>query len=195
MAETGPDAPTKCDGWTTSDLAAHLLVRETRPDAAPGVLVPPLAGYTERLRRRIKENTAYADMLDRIRYGPPKFSLWSLPGADKNGNTMEFFVHHEDVRRARADWEPRVLPPDVEELLWGRLKMARFILRKVPVRVTLVRPDGKDLDVSKGGKPVRVHGPVGELVLWALGRTDVARVRFTGDADALRLLGGSGWSL
>jgi uncharacterized protein (TIGR03083 family) len=27
MLETGPDAPTLCEGWTTRDLAAHLVIR------------------------------------------------------------------------------------------------------------------------------------------------------------------------
>ena len=43
MRATGPDAPTLCEGWTTRDLAAHLVVREARPDAAAGVIVPALA--------------------------------------------------------------------------------------------------------------------------------------------------------
>ena len=37
LDETGPDAPTLCEGWTTGDLAAHLVLRERRPDAAAGV--------------------------------------------------------------------------------------------------------------------------------------------------------------
>ena len=32
--EVGPEAPTLCAGWTTTDLAAHLWVREHRPEAA-----------------------------------------------------------------------------------------------------------------------------------------------------------------
>jgi hypothetical protein len=47
--------------------------------------------------------------------------------------------------------------------------------------------------VSKGGKRARVHGPVGELVLWVNGRTDVAQVRFTGEADAVEALGAADW--
>ncbi|MFM7872077.1 MAG: maleylpyruvate isomerase N-terminal domain-containing protein, partial [Actinomycetota bacterium] len=35
----GPDAPTLCAGWTTRDLAAHIAVRERRPDAAAGILI------------------------------------------------------------------------------------------------------------------------------------------------------------
>jgi hypothetical protein len=42
---------------------------------------------------------------------------------------------------------------------------------------------------------VRVHGPVGELVLWTLGRTDVAQVSLTGAADAVNILERTGWRL
>ncbi|WP_346995752.1 maleylpyruvate isomerase N-terminal domain-containing protein, partial [Dietzia sp. SLG310A2-38A2] len=31
MRAAGPEAPTLCAGWTTRDLAAHLVVREARP--------------------------------------------------------------------------------------------------------------------------------------------------------------------
>ena len=47
LREHGPGAPTLCEEWTARDLAAHLVVRERRLDAAPGILVPQLAGYTE----------------------------------------------------------------------------------------------------------------------------------------------------
>ncbi|MFC6886263.1 TIGR03085 family metal-binding protein [Actinomadura yumaensis] len=199
----GPDAPTKCAGWTAADLAAHLVVRETRPDAAPGILLPPLAFYTERVRRRAARSVPFGRLVERIRQGPPKFSPYAVTVVDKNTNTVEFFVHHEDVRRARADWEPRNLPPPLEELLWRRIKIARFVLKKVPIDVTLVRPDGRGARVSgarRGGPretrgPVRVHGPVGELVLWSLGRTDVARVRVTGPTDSVKTLTETGWSL
>src|SRR5713226_6603591 len=48
LEETGPDTPTLCAGWQTRDLAAHLVVRERRPDADVGMLGGPLAGYTAR---------------------------------------------------------------------------------------------------------------------------------------------------
>jgi hypothetical protein len=28
LIQLGPDAPTLCEGWTTADLAAHLVLRE-----------------------------------------------------------------------------------------------------------------------------------------------------------------------
>lgn len=44
LRAVGPDAPTLCEGWLTRDLAAHLVLRESRPDAAPGIVVSALAG-------------------------------------------------------------------------------------------------------------------------------------------------------
>ena len=32
FTRTGPDAPTLCSPWTTADLAAHLVIRDRRPD-------------------------------------------------------------------------------------------------------------------------------------------------------------------
>ena len=70
-----------------------------------------------------------------------------------------------------------------------------MVLRRLPVQITLVRPDGRSLQVTKGGKRVSVHGPVGELVLWTLGRTGVAQVRMTGEAEAIETLNDSRWKL
>ena len=203
LAEAGPDAPTGCAGWTARDLAAHLVVRENRPDTGPGILLPPLEFYTERVRRRTARNVPFERLVERFRDGPAKFSPFALPGVDKNVNGVEFFVHHEDVLRARPDWERREISPELEEVLWRRIKIARFVLRKVQVEVTLVQPDGRALRVPGGGRAarrnarpaVRVHGPVGELVLWTLGRRDVADVRLTGDTDAVKSLTETGWSL
>lgn len=203
LAEAGPDAATECAGWTARDLAAHLVVREDRLDAAPGILLPPLSFYTERVRRRTARTVPFERLVERFRDGPAKFSPYALPRVDKIANGVEFFVHHEDVLRARPDWSPREISPELEEVLWRRIRIARFVLRKVQVEVTLVQPDGRSLRVPARGRDarrnprgaVRVHGPVGELVLWALGRRDVADVRLTGATDAVKSLTETGWSL
>ena len=69
--EVGPDAPTLCAGWTTRDLAAHLIVRETRPDAAAGILVPRLATYGDKVRRKVMDRD-WRSIVDTVRSGPPR---------------------------------------------------------------------------------------------------------------------------
>ena len=195
LTETGPDAPTLCQGWTTGDLAAHLLIRERRPDASPGIVIPLLGGYTERVQRRAVESTPFVRMVEQIRQGPPVFSFFGLPGVDAATNTVEYFVHHEDVRRAQDTWAPRELPAEEEEQLWRRLKMGRFTLRRLPVEITLMDPHGRSQRVTKGGRQVRVHGLPSELTLWALGRKDVARVELTGEAEGIHVLSQGRWRL
>ena len=55
FVQVGPDAPTLLGEWTTRDLAAHLVVRERRPDAAAGIVVPILARHAERVRVQERE--------------------------------------------------------------------------------------------------------------------------------------------
>src|SRR5579884_3787662 len=105
LHDTGPDAPTLCEGWATRDLAAHLVLREYRPDAGAGMLGGPLAGYTARAQRRLTERTPYPRLVEMIRGGPPRLSVFGLPGVDARANLVEFYVHHEDVRRAAPGWE------------------------------------------------------------------------------------------
>jgi uncharacterized protein (TIGR03085 family) len=192
--ETGPDAPTLCAGWDTGDLAAHLVLREHRPDAAAGVLGGPLAGYTARVQRRIKDQTTFADLVRMIRSGPPRLSFMAIPGVDERTNAVEYFVHHEDVRRAAEDWEPREISSGEVGMLWDRLRMARFMLRRAPVGVELARDD-MDADgrayriTAKNATPaVTVVGSPAELTMWVMGRTAAARVRFDGTEAAVSKL-------
>ena len=45
----GAEAPTLCEGWLTLDLAAHLVAREARSDAAIGLVIPAFAGHLQRV--------------------------------------------------------------------------------------------------------------------------------------------------
>jgi hypothetical protein len=71
LEETGPDGPTLCEGWQTRDLAAHLVLRERRPDAAAGVMGGPLAGYTARVQRQYLSRYSYPELVRLFRSGPP----------------------------------------------------------------------------------------------------------------------------
>src|ERR1700691_2735784 len=114
LVELGPDAPTLCAGWTTADLAAHLVVRERRPDSGPGLVWPPLAGYTDRVRRTVRARTPWETLVEKVRGGPPLL----LRSFDGPMNTVEFFIHVEDVRRAGDSWEPRPISPELADALW-----------------------------------------------------------------------------
>jgi uncharacterized protein (TIGR03085 family) len=207
LDRTGPDAPTLCAGWTTGDLAAHLVLRERRPDAAAGVLGGPLAGHTARVQRRIKGRTSFPALVEAIRSGPPRLSVMAIPGMDERANTVEYFVHHEDVRRAAPGWEPRQLTDQQSDALWRGLRVARLLFRKSPVGVELARDDkdperglnsgalGKGdafrITAKKATPVVTVIGTPAELTLWALGRTTVANVRFDGIQAAVNRLAGT----
>src|SRR3954454_19102579 len=120
LAATDPDAPTLCEGWTALDLAAHLVVRERRPDSTPGIMLRPLAGWTDRVRRGYAQRP-YADLIRLIRTGPPRTSPFALPGADSAGNLAEHFVHCEDVRRGRGPAPAAQLADGLQDELWRRL--------------------------------------------------------------------------
>jgi uncharacterized protein (TIGR03085 family) len=197
LDKTGPDAPTLCAGWTTGDLAAHLVLRERRPDAAAGVLGGPLAGYTARVQRHIRARTPFPDLVRMIRSGPPLLSVMAIPGMDERANLVEYFVHHEDVRRGAPDWEPRQLSSGESNVLWQRLRLAKFMLRRAPVGVELAREDsgadGRAYRITaKNATPVvTVIGSPAELTMWVMGRTGAARVRFDGTEAAVRTLTGA----
>ncbi len=183
MAAAGPDAPTLCGGWTVRDLAAHLIVRERRPDVAPGILLKALAGRLEAVQSKIAEKP-FPEMLELIRTGPP---LWSpLKPVDGLVNLTEMFVHHEDVRRAASDWEPRALTAEDQTRLWGMLRrMARASYRKSPVALALETPDGRRTVAKRAqGPEVTLVGTPSELLLHAFGRDEV-RIETRGEQDAV----------
>jgi uncharacterized protein (TIGR03085 family) len=201
LDQSGPDQPTLCAGWRTADLAAHLVLREHRPDAALGILGGPLAGHTRKVQGRLSGRTPFPELVELVRTGPPRTSVFAIPGADARMNLVEFFVHHEDVRRAQPGWAPRELADGLSEQLWKQLRQARLMLRRAPVGVEFARADeagGADAGpvriTAKARAPmVTVTGTPAELTMWAYGRADEARVRLTGSDHDVAALAGDGW--
>lgn len=184
LEAAGPQAPTLCDDWTTRDLAAHLVVRERRLDAAGGLLVGALKARLDRVQAEFAAKP-YEELIQLIRTGPPKFSPYSLKQVDEGANAVEFYVHAEDVRRAQPDWTPRELDPVFSDVLWSRLeKMARLMGRRSPVGLVLRRPDGQTAVARRGTPVVTVTGEPGELALFASGRQAAAAVQLEGDKGA-----------
>jgi uncharacterized protein (TIGR03085 family) len=174
MTELGPDAPTLCEGWTTRDLADHLVIRESRPDAGIGLVVPAFSSWTRKVQDQAATKS-WPDLVSEVRHGPPKWSPAAIPAIDDAMNTIEYFVHHEDVRRAQPAWGVRQLDPSFTADLWSRIPtFGKLLTRSSPVGIVVAPTDGPaagtDVRLCDGKSSVRLSGPVGELVLALFGR-------------------------
>ncbi|MEY8565294.1 TIGR03085 family metal-binding protein [Corynebacterium sp.] len=186
LLSLGPDRPTLCEGWTTRDLAVHLVLREYRPDAMAGMFLPLLGGHLETLSRRYREKD-YKDLVELYRAGPPVWNPMRL--GDRFINLGENFVHHEDARRGGGEWSPRDLPQPTRDTLWAAVRqISRGLIRSSGVAVTLVRTDGRGESVTVGDSTpgVTVTGEAGELLLWIYGRIKDCDVTVEGDEEDVR---------
>jgi len=185
--QVGPDAPTLCSPWLTRDLAAHLVVRERRPDVSAGIVIPALAGRLERVQSGYAA-WEWPRLINEVRSGPPAWSPTSLARVDEAINTTEFFVHHEDVLRGGPGWSARKLPTDLESGLWGIVsKVARLHFARARVGVVMVAPvhGRREVHAMTDLGTVVVTGTPGELLLYCIGRRGVALVDVSGPEQAL----------
>jgi uncharacterized protein (TIGR03085 family) len=189
--QVGPDQPTLCEGWNTADLAAHLYVRESDPIAQPGIMIAPLADTTARRMEQAKAKYGFTGLVDKVRNGPPAFSIYAFPGLGHNLNTTEYFVHHEDTRRAVEGFTVRQLPAEQQRGLWKGVKLAgKSMLRKAPTGIVLRLPDGTESVAKKptDAGSVTLTGEPAELVMFCFGRQAVAQVELDGDPAAVERL-------
>jgi uncharacterized protein (TIGR03085 family) len=186
LDELGPKAPTLLAPWTTRDLAAHLVLREHDPLAAPGLVVPgPWAAFAER-RRVASAARDYGDLVATVRSGPPA-GLFRIAWVRRVANLNELFVHHEDVRRANGLGR-RAIPPEEDAALFANVGHARILLarRLRGVGLDLAWIGTEQVVHARRGEPVaRVGGLPGELLLFLFGRGDAADVEITGPPEAL----------
>jgi uncharacterized protein (TIGR03085 family) len=176
----GPDAPTRCDGWRTTELAAHLHTREHRLDAAPGLLGRgPFAGYTAKLEAEAARRP-YGDLVDELRAGPPRQWVGRYVPA---GDIHEWFVHHEDVRRANG--EPPRLDDELDDALWAALgRWGKVLTRRAAVGVELVAHDGRRRTAKDEPESVVLRGRPGEIMLALFGRESASTLEGTDEAVA-----------
>lgn len=189
--QLGPDQPTLCEGWDTYDLAVHLYVREADPMAGPGIMIPALSDTTARRMKRAKERYSFTEVVDKVRNGPPPISIYAVPKFGHQLNTTEYFVHHEDVRRAQPTYAVRTLPDEQQAGLWKAVRLAsKTMTRKAPSGLVLSLPDGTTAVAKRPTElgSVTVTGEPAELVLFCFGRQQVADVRLEGDAELIERL-------
>ena len=182
------DAPTLCGDWDVAMLLAHLIVRERKPLKSSGIMIPALAGVTDRAMAKEAARGVPA-MVETLRRAP--LTWYSLPGVEKYTQTLEYVVHHEDLRRGRPGWEPRELPAaDVDEL-WNLVsRSGAYLGRNLKVATRIACSDEPDTSArfSKGDDPVVVTGPVVELIMWAFGRTELRDVTVDGPPEKVAQL-------
>jgi uncharacterized protein (TIGR03085 family) len=186
LEKAGPDAPTLCEGWNTLDLAAHLVAREARSDAALGLVLPgPFARHLQSVMDKYK-GRGYDVLVGMLRTGPP---LMHRKGPLAAANCNENFVHHEDVRRAAGEG-PRDIEPELDAVLWRMLGLgARLTKRRVKGAALVLRtPDGMERSVSTAGAAVVLTGPPGELALYLAGRKGAAQVALDGDPAGIAIV-------
>lgn len=191
LLDVGPKAPTLCSPWTAADLAAHLVIRDRRPDVAPGIWVPSLSG---RLEATMREYAAkpFPELVDEVRSGPPAWSPARLRPVDEAVNLVEFVIHHEDVLRGDEQRGPRrTISDELRRAIWTNLsRLGRAYFRRSPVGVVLSTPDGLRSTVRATSElgTVVLEGEPLELLLAAYGRRRVAAIEVTGGEDAVRAL-------
>jgi len=188
LHSTDPKAPTLCEGWNVSRLLAHLITREERPWMMIGDVVrrdkPGQEHSLNPLVAQAGTESGYRELVDRFAAGAQGISPMRWGG--DAANLLEFFVHHEDIRRGTGNAEPREMPEGQEHELRRRLPlMARMGYLRSPVGVVLQLPGGEQTKVRRGEPAVTVTGPVAELALHAMGRRSAAQVEISGAPESV----------
>lgn len=189
--QLGPEAPTLCDGWAARELLAHLLVRERSPLGAPGIAIAPLSGLTDKAMAA-EARRPFPAMVERLR--SIGLTPYRLPGIEWLANTVEYVVHHEDLRRGQADWEPRTLARADEDTLWRQLGLiGTMAARQAGIPLVVQRADDPTSSkvLLKGDSPVTVTGPPSELILMLSGRHQLRNLEYDGPPERVAELKGA----
>ena len=184
--ELGPSVPTLLDGWTAHDLAAHLVLRERDPVAGPCLVLPgPFARFAERRRASLAAREDFTWLIGRIRSGPP-IGFFRIGWVRSMANLNEFFVHHEDVRRANSQG-PRSLVPAMDAALWRNVRRGgRYLSRRLACGLEIEwAGTNQRIRVRPGEPTALLSGLPGELLLYVFGRQAAAQVEVTGPAEAV----------
>jgi uncharacterized protein (TIGR03085 family) len=183
FVELGPDAPTLLAPWSTRDLAAHLVLREHDSLAAPGLVLPgPWQRFAARRTAELAERD-FISLVDQVRSGPP--GVFRVGWMRRFPNLNEFYVHHEDVRRANG-LGLRSNAPGLDAALWRNVVLARwFLTRRLHAVGLEIEWAGTNERVrARRGEPsARLVGLPGELLLFIFGRQAVAEITLVGEPD------------
>jgi uncharacterized protein (TIGR03085 family) len=187
LAAVGPGAPTLLEGWTTTELAAHLASLESAGglplfigrQLITRVHPRPTKGSRKMAARALERAQAkgYEWTVDRVR------SPHRLPNRLGGGavGLFEIYVHHQDVLRADPALGARGAPAGLAvSLPW---LLAFHAKRLDGIELVAVTDAGEHR--SGSGTPVTVSGDVGEVVLWLAGRGPASTAQVDADVALL----------
>jgi hypothetical protein len=101
-------------------------------------------------------------------------------------NTVEFFIHVEDVRRAQDGWEPREISRELADALWARVGPGGMA-KKVSATIVISSPGRHDKEGGSGPR-LSLAGDPGELTMFSAGRQFAARVEIGGNESLVTQL-------
>jgi uncharacterized protein (TIGR03085 family) len=185
LEQAGPNQPTLCAGWETKDLLAHLIIRERRPDAAAGIIIPFLKRQREQIEAKYSAKD-FGSLIELFRSGPGLLSPFAIPQVDNLANLIEFVIHYEDVRRAQPNWRPRTDIPELQTEIRKRLpKFSLLALRKSKVGLLMVDQEMTQHWLKRGRTAIEIHGEPIEILLYLSGRQQNAQVSIHGSPAAI----------
>jgi uncharacterized protein (TIGR03085 family) len=187
LVQVGPEAPTILEGWTTTDLAAHLasleglggfplflgrqLITRTYPRPTAGSR-KVAARQLEKAKRR-----GWDWMVDHVR-SPHRLPM-RAGGAPVA--LFEIYTHHQDVLRADPALAEQPAPDELVTCLpW----ILAFHAKRLDGVELVARTDDGERRAGAGA-PVVVSGDVGEVVLWLAGRDDHCSVELEAAPDVV----------
>lgn len=155
--------------------------------AGPCLVLPGrFQRFAERHRVMLARRKDFASLVSTIRSGPPP-GFFRVGWVRALANLNEFFVHHEDLRRANG-LGPRRLAPELDAALWRNVRRGgRFLGRRLSGCGLAVEWVGAgELATVRPGAPAAVlSGAPGELLLYLFGRVGAAEVAVSGPPEAV----------
>ncbi len=164
MAELGPDAPTLCEGWTTRDLAAHLVVRAT-------------TGRRRRRHRAARSGRAHQTgtgsrcrpaLAGAARRRPAAAVVGVSSWMSRSTGTSTSSTTRTYAGRSRAGNRASCRRTSRPALWAGLRTPARLALRRTPAQVTITAPglgSGRRRARRAAGRPGRATRRAAALCL------------------------------
>jgi uncharacterized protein (TIGR03083 family) len=185
----GPDAPTACGSWTTTDLAVHVAGGELAwavPNApfrllvGRGVRLDRLAPFNDRALGRERRRHGFAWAMERLSRKAPRLHTygWVAPVS-----LLEMWAHHEDVLAANGVGlctSGLRLSPVLRVLThYQRRFLIERGLRVVSPETAWFAPPVTNVEIK---------GADADLARWLSGRAGLDSLSVSGDPRAVQIL-------